>query len=453
MAAAKYPWKDRFGDFALVPIPTGERRSMMSCFLIFTGVLACIAAIMGGGTLGTMFNFRDLILVSVVGCAILAVIGGLTAGIGANSGCSTYVNMRFPYGRIGSWIFGTIIAGISCGIGWFAVQTWFFGIFVNAIVPKIFLSEIWVAAIWGGFFMILTAVIGYRGLAILSYLTVPMFMLLAGIGFMVAIGESAGGFSGLLKIAPSNPAPFVAGVTAVVGMYIAGATITQDMTRYTARARDGAIAWIVQVMVLMPYLLVGAGSMVLATGEANIAAAMVAIGLGVGAFLLVFFGQWTTNDNNLYSGALSVNTYIPIKKWVLTAALGIIGIGLAVYWGRTAAAGMQPFIDFITTLGKVLPPIAGGLIADFYIYRWYKGLKFPERYKVKPGMEIPELNWAGIVAVVLGVLIGGYWITWGIPALNSFLLAFAVYLVLAIPCDKAGVPLTIGKHILPETGI
>lgn len=451
--AAKYQWKDKFGDFALVPVPPGERRSMMSSFLVFTGVLACIAAIMGGGALGTMFNFQDLIIVSVVGCAILAAIGGLTAGIGSNSGCSTYVNMRFPYGRVGSWIFGTIIAGISCAIGWFAVQTWFFGIFLNAIAPETFLSEIWVAAIWGGFFMILTAVIGFRGLAFLSYLTVPMFMLLAGIGFMVSIGESPGGFTGLLETAPASPASFVAGVTAVVGMYIAGATITQDITRYTGRARDGAVAWIVQVMILMPYLLVGAGGMVLVTGGANIAAAMAAIGLGVGAFLLVFLGQWTTNDNNLYSGALSINTWIPIKKWVLTVVLGMMGIVLAVYWGLTAATGMQPFIDFISLLGRILPPIAGGLIADFYIYRWYKRLKFSERYVVKPGMEVPELNWAGIVAVVLGALIGGFWVTWGIPALNSFFIALILYVVIAIPCDKAGVPITIGKHTLPETGV
>lgn len=449
---AKYQWKDKFGDYALVPTPPVERRSLMSSFLVFTGVLACIAAIIGGGALGTNFDFTDLIIVSVIGCAILAAIGGLTAGIGSSTGCSTYVNMRFPYGRIGSWIFGTIISGISCGIGWFAVQTWFFGIFLNTLYPGSFFTQIWVAAIWGGALMILTAVLGFRGLAFLSYLAVPMFMLLAGIGFMAAIGESAGGFSGLLTTEPSAPTSLVAGITAVVGMYIAGATITQDVTRYGMRAKDGAIAWIVQVMILMPFLLVGAGSMVLVTGQPNIAAAMMAIGLGAGAFLLVFFGQWTTNDNNLYSGALSINTYIPVKKWMLTVALGIIGIGLAAYWGLTAGAGMGPFINFISTLGKLLPPIAGGLVADFYIYRWYKRLEFSKRYEIKPRMEVPELNWAGVIAAAVGMAVG-HFITAGIPPLNGFFTAFLLYLLIAIPCDKAGVSITIGKHILPETGV
>ncbi|MDI6819576.1 MAG: cytosine permease [Candidatus Hodarchaeaceae archaeon] len=445
----KYEWKDKFGDNALVPVPLEQRRSAMASFLIFTGVLACIAAIMAGGTLGSMFSLKDLIIVSVVGCAILAIIGGLTAVMGVTSGCSTYVNMRWPYGRIGSWILGTIVAGLACGIGWFAIQTWFFGIFANALIP----IDIWIFAAIGGALMILTAAYGFRGLGVLSYLVVPMFLLLAGVGFMVAVGE-AGGLSALLAAQPATPAPTVVGITAVVGTYIAGSIITQDITRYCTSAAGGATAWIIQVLILMPYMFVGAGSMMLVTGELNIAAAMAAAGLGVGAFLIVFFGQWTTNDNNLYSGALSVNLWAPIKKWILVVILGMIGTVVAVYYSVTAGANVgaaSPFMDFLTLLGKALPAIGGGLIADYYIYQWYKGVKLSERYRIKPGMEISELNWVGLVAVAAGVA-GGFLIPWGIAAINSILLAFLVYIILSILLDKAGIPITIGKHKLPVTG-
>lgn len=445
-----YEWKDEVGDFALVPVPPGERRGLAATFLTYTGVLATIAVLLTGGTLGTTFNFTQIILVSVSGCAVLAVIGGLIAPMGPISGCSTYVNIRFPFGRMGAWIFGTIVAGFACGIGWFAVQTWFFGIFVNAIAPQMFLSKIWVAAIWGGILMILTAIYGYKGLATLSYLVVPMFILLAGVGMVASIGE-AGGLSALLEATPAKSAPFTTGITAVIGAYIAGATITSDISRYCRRPRDGSIAWIVQVLVLMPFMLAGGGAMVLATGKANVAFAMAGLGMGLGAFLLAMFGQWTTNDNNLYSGALSFNTYLPIRKSVLTAIIGAIGTGIAAYWGVTARAGMQPFMNFLHILGKLLPAIAGGLIADFYVYRKYLGIEFSDRYQVETGMKIPELNWAGIVAAVIGMVVGG-WLTPGIAAVNSLLISFALYLVIAVPCTEMEVPIGIGEHELPKTG-
>lgn len=444
-------WRDKFGDYALVPVPSDQKRSAVASFLIFTGVLACIAAILGGGSLGLMYSFSNLVLISVLGCVILAVIGGLTAVIGSVSGCSTYVNMRWPYGRIGAWVMGTIAAGVASGIGWFAIQTWFLGIFANVLVPSI---AIWMAAAIGGVLMILTAIYGFRGLGILSYLVVPMFLLIAGIGFLVAVGE-AGGLSGLLQAEPATPASVAAGITAVVGLYISGAIITQDITRYTESVRGGAAAWIVQVLILMPYMLVGAGSMMLVTGGANIAVSMSTVGLGLGAFLLVFFGQWTTNDNNLYSGSLSINLWAPVKKWVIVVVLGVIGLGVAIYFAFTAGGNVgaaSPFMNFLNLLGKILPAIAGGIIADFYVYRWYKGEGLSERYQIEPGMEIPEINWVGIVAVLIGIL-GGFLIGWGIAALNSLILGFVVYIVLSIPLDKAGVSITVGKHELRETGI
>lgn len=446
----EYRWKDKFGDFALVPTPSAQKRSTMSAFLIFTGVLACIAAILGGGSLGLMFSFKDLILVSFAGCAILAVIGGLTGVIGGQSGCSTYVNMRWPYGRIGAWVFGTIMSGFAAGIGWMAIQTWFLGIFASVLVPV----SIWLAALIGGILMVLTAAYGYRGLAFLSYLVVPMFLLLAGIGFLVAVGE-AGGLSALLAKVPAEPGSVTAGITSVVGMYVVGAVITQDVTRYCKSRAGGGVAWAVQVMILMPFMLIGAGSMMLVTGAANIAVAMSTLGLGAGAFLLVFFGQWTTNDNNLYSGSLSVNLYTPFRKWIIVVILGAIGTALAIYWAITAGSNVgaaSPFMDFLDLLGKIIPPIGGGLIADFYIFRRYKGERLSERYLIEPGMEIPEINWAGIVAVAAGIAVG-FLIPWGIAALNALITGFGVYLILSIPCDKMGIPITIGKHKLPETGI
>jgi len=447
-----YLWEDKIGDYALVPVPAHEQKSFLSIFYVYTGVLACIAVLWGGGTLGLQFTLKEVVAVAIVASAILAVIGGLTAAIGGITKCSTYVNMRYAFGGIGSQLFGTIVAGIACGIGWFAVQTWLFGIIINSLFPNSWWANVGVAAIWGGLLMMTTAIIGFKGLAWLSYLAVPFFMLIAGVGVMIGIANG-GGFAGLMSIKPANPASFGIGVTQVVGMYIAGGVITADISRYTKKISDGPKAWIAQVLILQVYMLTGAAALTLATGATNISQALLVGGAGFGAILMAILGQWTTNDNNLYNGALSFNTWIPIKKKYITIAEGLIGVAIAAWIGFYAGASMQPFQNFLTFLGKILPAIGGVLVADFYLYRWYKKEPLRQRYHFKPGMKIAQVNWVGWVSVVSSTIIGGWVIKSGIAALNVMVLGAVFYIVIAIACDGLGVKIDIGEHIIDKTGV
>jgi len=228
-----WPWKDKYGDFPVVPVPSNVRKSSTSMFYIFMGVLACIAVLWGGGTLGTQFTMKEALLVSLTGSGILAVIGGLNVVIGATSRGSTYMNMRFPFGWLGAKVFSTITSGIT-NIGWYAVQAWLFGIIMHTILPNLWWANVGVAAIWGGLLMMITAMIGINGLAWLSYLAVPFFIAISGVGFMVGIAQT-GGWGALLSLKPSNPVSFSIGVTEIVGMYIVGAIITSDISRFAKK--------------------------------------------------------------------------------------------------------------------------------------------------------------------------------------------------------------------------
>jgi cytosine permease len=193
--------------------------------------------------------------------------------------------------------------------------------------------------------------------------------------------------------------------------------------------------------------------LMLATGASDVAGALLAGGAGIGAFLMAILGQWTTNDNNLYNGALSFNTWIHIKKRWITLFEGLIGVGIAAWVGFSAGVSMDPFMKFLTLLGKILPAIGGVLIADFYIFRWYKKVPFKQRYKGKPGMKVALVNWVGWISVGLGTWIGGWLMKWGIAALNGLILGFVIYIVLAIILDAAGVKLEVGKHTINEKGV
>ena len=447
--------KDVFGDFASITVPVEHRRSTLNMFMVYMGVLACIAAIWGGAALAATLSFTDLLIAAFAGCAILAILGGLTGYIGGVTRATTYMILRHPFGRVGSMAMGLIASGIGCML-WFAVQTWLFGIIMTTLIPGQIWTSISVAALWGGVLMMTTALYGYRAIVILSFITVPLFFVLAVVGLSVGIVEH-GGISALLAARPPTMGTLAAGITMTVGFYACGSIITSDVTRYAEKPLGGSIAWGTQVFFFMPVLLGAGGAMTLLTGAPQLAEAMMALGLGAGALMLAILGQWTTNDSNLWVSSLSFCNVIKIKRVIMVAILGIIGTAIAVAVGAGYLASMEPFITFATWLGILVPPIGGVLIADFYVFRRYLlGLKDPAtRYKFGPGTKYSVVNWPGIVGVALGGLIA--WLTIegmlpGIPAINGVLMAFAVYLILAVACFKAKVPYELGKWVETKIG-
>ncbi|MBC7082360.1 MAG: cytosine permease [Bacillota bacterium] len=446
---------DAFGDYAVTQVPKEQLKSPFGLFLVFTGVLVCIAVIWGGGSLGNSLSFKDMALAAVAGSLILGVIGFLTATIGGYTRASTYVILRHPFGRIGSMIAGAAVSGVACGIGWFFIQSWLFATVLQTIVTEIFgYVPFWakapVSAFWGALMMTISAAFGYKGIAFLSYLAVPLFLIALGGGSYAAISE-AGGFAAALRAHPSGSMTLPAAITAVVGMYVAGATITSDISRYSERPTDGAWAWFWQVVLLQPILMLAGGTLTLLTPASDVAKAMAHLGIGLGALVLIVFGQWTTNDNNLYNGALAFANTFRARKTYVTIAMGFIGAILA---SLTAAGvfGPDPFISFLNQLGRFLPPIAGVLIADFYIYRpFFGGVKDPyQRYTFGPGTEYTKYNAAGLVAWAIAGWLSPH--IGGITALNSILLGFGGYLVLSVAGDLLKVSTRFGRYIESADG-
>lgn len=453
----EYPWKDVRGDYVLVPVPPWEHRTLTNIFLVYTGVLSCLAVLWGGGALGLQATLHDLVWAVILGNIILTVIGGLMAYIGGTAHQSTYGIMRKVFGWYGAWIFGLLLSGIPAW-GWFVVETWLFGVMIHDLAPNNPIASIAWASLWGGLLMATTAYIGYSGLALLSYFTVPAFFVLVTSGFLAGI-YLGGGFEKLAAFTPPKPAPLTLLITQVVGMYIVGAIITPDIARFARRPRDGSIAWGVQIMVLMTYYLIGAALLTMAMGGTYFSKAMLAAGLGLGAYFVAIFGQWTTNDNNLYSSALAWDLFVPIEKRKLILILGAIASIAAWYVGFKAGASMDPFIHFLTILGTWIPPIGGVMVADFYIYQWYKGVPRSRRYELKVGDRMPLVNWVAWLSVVLGGLAAEGWL---VPtsvvakisaALTGFLVALVAYAVLAIALDKAGVPINLGEVKVNEYGL
>jgi len=139
--------KVTFDDYSLEEVPKEQRYGLYNLFLTLSAAFGAIAVIFAGGVLGGGLTFSDAILAVMIGNIILTVIGSLTGVIGAYSGLSTYVGWRFPFGRVLGKIFGFALITVTTGIGWFAVESWFFGVVMNEIYPNNPFFSVWAAAL------------------------------------------------------------------------------------------------------------------------------------------------------------------------------------------------------------------------------------------------------------------------------------------------------------------
>lgn len=446
--------RDVYGDYATQIVPKEELRSTLNIFMVYMGVLAVIAAIFAGSGLAQMYDPMTTIVVSLIGNTMLAVFGGLIAYIGGSTRANTYMLLRYPLGRIGTIIGSLIVSALPLVI-WFAVETWLFGITINVIYPGNPLTSIAGASIWGGILMMLTAYYGFRAIALLSYVTVPFWYVLVTIGFLAAV-DISGGFQALWSARPETIAPLGLGITYVFGLYASGCVITPDISRYGMKKWSGSLAWALHVTIFMTLLLFAGASMTLLTGSPNVIVAIAEIGLGVGALLLAILGQWTTNDNNLWSASLAwINIVGKLNKRQWVIILGLVGTAIAAIWGGVYGMSMDPFIAFGVFLGYFIPPVGAVLIADYYIVSKYI---LKREYKFGPGTKYSMVNIPGILSVLLGGLAGwlastyGMSLPTGVGTADAIIVSFTLYLVSTTVLHKAGIKFEVGEWIERPTG-
>ena len=433
--------EDYYGDYAVTPVPPTDRRSFASIFWVVAGVSACVPALYAGAAIGVGLPYAKTLIAIAVGFFITSLIGGLMGAIAASTGVSTVMIGRHVFGRAGTIILALLVSITS--IGWYAMNTGFFGQVMDTMFPGHLITDATVAAVWGGLLMMTTAIIGFEGLSFLSFLAVPVFLITMFAGVLAVVSKVGMGIFGII---PPQPITLSQGITMAAGGMAVGAIIAPDVARWARNAKEGFLAYFFGIWI-MNLLVVSAGAaMTLVHGDANVPAAMIGLGLGVGALLMLILGQWTTNDNNLYSAALALENLFPVKKRLLSAILGIIGTILG------ASGAINYFAQYLTTLGTYIPPIGGVMIAEYFIIRKYiyKLGKPHERFPYGPGTEYSSVN----VLAVLSFLIGGYLGQKipGIAAVNAIIFACLIYTVLAIIFEKVGIRYRFGRMVESETG-
>lgn len=400
-------------DYATTRVPQSERRSTANVAFVTAGFCIAMSGLYTGSALAAGLSFRDAIIAALIGNTILALFGGTIGAAGAKEGLSSAKLAAYSFGSQGYKLVSFVLALTMAG--WFSVQSGLFGKTMFAMFPGGgILTNPQVAAVWGGLLMLLTAYFGYKGLEILSYVAVPLICILAVVGVARSVG-SAGGWDQAMAIVPNGDTTIGAGIVMVVGSFAAGSSAQADIARYAKNAKAAWIGSIVGYLIANSFIII-AGYLTTLTTNLDLPNALLSLGMGAPALIVLILAQWTTNDNNLYTTSLgfaNIFQRIQRKNWVLTIGiLGSIlaGLGIAEY-----------FTNWLSILGIGIPPMAGIIIADYY---WINRDKYQ-----RDASSLPAWNLNAVLSWIIASLVG-FLVKVGIASINSLLVAMFVYTIL-----------------------
>ena len=407
-------------DYSLSRVPGSERYSWVTLAVQRFGQLSALSQFLLGATLGFGMTFWNAFLALTLGAVLLEVVAIFTGIAGMREGLSTSVLARWAgFGRYGSSIIGLVFA-VSL-IGWFGVQNAVFAEGVHSLIGGV---PVWVWSIVTGAVVTLIVIYGFLSMAWVAYITVPVFLLLAGYSITNTLSEYRLG--DLLSSAPPGESLSLAtGTTIVAGGFIIGGVLAPDMTRFNRSTAD-VIKQTVVGITLGEYT-VGLIGVLLAHAlkTQNIVEIVTSTSGVIGTIILVA-ATLKINDWNLYSSSLGFANSIDaifgkrVNRAVITILVGALGTVFS------AVGILEQFVPFLIALGVVVPPVAGIMIVDYYILRRHREqLEESAAREALPARQ-EKLNPVALFAWA-GASIVGYAVQWGIPALNSLICAAVLY--------------------------
>ena len=346
-------------EFEHVPVPEERRKSLVSVAAVWFGFPMILTNALFGGIYVAFLGFWTGVLAMLVGNVVLSIYVGMLSYRAGSTGRSFALQAQQTFGRYGYVVVSGFLATLV--IGWFAFQTGLTG----QTLQTSFGANAFLMTLIAGVLYIAVTFVGIRALAILGWVSAPLFVVLAAVAIFLVTREN-----GLGGVFSHTPEPGVAGAAgaltfgAVVSVTIAGfvdsGTMTADFTRWSKNGRQGALAAFFafpvanMISMLVGGVIVAAG----ASGDPTTAGGdflpILADGgpvLAVVAVLFVFINLGSVCTHCLYNGAVGWSYITGGKMRLLTVVLGVIGVvaALAGIWSL--------FLNWLNLLGVLVPPL------------------------------------------------------------------------------------------------
>lgn len=384
-------------------VSESQRQSWLSIAAVWAGGMICVPCLMIGGVLaGGGLSLGEISASILIGygliCAYMIFIGMQAC----DTGLPVSVMASGALGEKGARYIISILLAIAC-VGWFGIQSATCGsAFANMLASMMGTEAtpamVTVCSLIWGVIMLATACAGFKGLKWLNYIAVPLLVIVCLYGLVAGIVKNDGG-AAIANYAPEASQGMVFGISMVVASFALGGVISADYCRFAKSRGDVVKSSIVGVIPAGLFMLLTGALMSIVTGEYDISAILASLGVPFIGLVALVLATWTTNVTNAYSGGLALSNLLGFdesKFMITTGIAGGIGTLLAAF------GLLNAFQGFLSLMSGLIPPLAGVLIAAYWIVG--KGKK--ENFKMRPGFSAPGVI-SFLVGAVLACITGG----------------------------------------------
>ncbi|MET1660014.1 cytosine permease [Yersinia enterocolitica] len=419
-------------DYPLSRVPQDKKVSFFSVAIVYMGALTSLDQFMLGAVLGNSMTLTDAFTALFVASLIFCVVTYGLGIAGMREGISGSLLARWcGFGRLGAALVGIVVA-VSL-LGWFGIQNAIFAKSLDfALGHKLGFS---LAAILSGSLLTILVAFGFKALRIAARVSVPVFILLvAYISFKILTGHNVPDINQLTAVGDALSTG--EGITIVMGGAIMASLVTPDLTRYSKN--DKHVLGVIFIGIIVGKCTVNGLAMLIAKtlGTADVVSIM-SQAVGITGLLIVVFSTLKVNDLNLYCSSLGIVNAVEgltgkkLKYLSTTLVIGGLGTTLSVL------GILDRFVDFLTVLGVVLPPIIGIMLTDYYVLRSHRKILDMSRLegKLPDETQTPVIGWVAIISSIVGSIVGVV-TEWGIPTINSLLAASLVYWLFKVAVNR-----------------
>jgi len=412
-AAADAAFDATFDAHGITPVPPAHRTSSpFDQFWIWTGAnIAPINWVLGALGIQLGLSLVQTLAVVVIGNLLGAALFGAACLMGHRTGVPQMVLGRLAFGRRGAYL--PAFAQVLMPMGWVATNTW--------IVLDLSVAALDRLGIHGGpglkyaiaaVVMVLQVAIaawGFNAIKLFERYTMPLILaIMAAMTALAALRVDIHWHA----VATSQVSPLAAAsqlMTAIgIGWGISWLVYASDYTRFTRPELSGGRVFRATFLgMFVPTVwLAFLGAAIASGGGGSDPSQLIIAAFGVMALpvlLVLVHGPIATNIVVIYSAALSsLALDIRWPRWIVSVLSGLIASAI-LYGFLQSGDFAHAFDNFMVALVVWISPWAGVTLTDFFIVR--RGRVDVAALYAAPGDErIPDINWAGLIALAIGLV-------------------------------------------------
>ncbi|WP_074127022.1 cytosine permease [Bradyrhizobium sp. NAS96.2] len=405
-------------EFEHEPVPMTARRSAFSVTMVWLGFPMIITGAMTGSLLVLGMGFKNALVAMIIGNLIMFAYVGALGLIGTRRGMNFALIASIVFGKKGYVLASGLLSTLL--LGWYAVQTGITGALISSTYGLNYVAMTIVA----GVLYIGITFVGVKGLHYIGLASVPLFVVL---GLWVAAdAASTTTAAAIFSYAGNNGVASMSmgvGLTVVLALFIDAGTVTADFNRWAPSPRASLFATFSAFPFanLVAMLVGGVMTAALAVPNANPFGVDNMFGfmngkqltwLSILAFIFLYANLGSVCSHCLYNAATGWSRILGTNMRLMAVILGAIGIVVAA--GNVWAF----FIQWLSLLGILVPPIGAIILVDQYLLR--TGARADTDWRAKPFIAwgigslcafavenlMPGLSTAISAALVAGIVYG-----------------------------------------------